>query len=99
MARFGPPKIPKCLENGLFWDQKGVKNGPKMCFTKNDPGPFEVPKQVKRANFEPIASDFGPSKVTKCLKMGCFGTKNESKMDQNYVFPNILLDHLGCKNK
>ena len=30
VARFGPPKIPKCLENGLFWDkkmgQKWVKN-------------------------------------------------------------------------
>ena len=22
VAYFGPPKIPKCLENGLFWDQK-----------------------------------------------------------------------------
>ena len=22
VAHFGPPKIPKCLENGLFWDQK-----------------------------------------------------------------------------
>ena len=30
VARFGPPKIPKCLENGLFWGggmgQKRVKN-------------------------------------------------------------------------
>ena len=26
VARFGPCKIPKCLENGLFRDQKGVKN-------------------------------------------------------------------------
>ena len=32
VARFGPPKIPKCLENGLFWDQKRVKNGSKMFF-------------------------------------------------------------------
>ena len=22
VAHFGPPKIPKCLENGLFWDQE-----------------------------------------------------------------------------
>ena len=22
VTRFGPWKIPKCLENGLFWDQK-----------------------------------------------------------------------------
>ena len=47
VARFGPSKIPKCLENGLFWDQKSIKNGSKMCFSKNDPGPFGVPEQVK----------------------------------------------------
>ena len=28
VAHFGTPKIPKCLETGLFWDQKWVKNGP-----------------------------------------------------------------------
>ena len=44
VARFSPPKIPKCLENGLLWDKK---NGSKMCFSKNDPRPFGVPKQVK----------------------------------------------------
>ena len=32
VAHFGPPKIPKCLENGLFWDQKWVKNGSKNTF-------------------------------------------------------------------
>ena len=26
VAHFGPPRIPKCLENGLFWDQKWVQN-------------------------------------------------------------------------
>ena len=33
-ARFGPWKIPKCLENGPFWDQKWVKNGSKRVFPK-----------------------------------------------------------------
>ena len=47
VARFGPPKIPECLENGLFSDKKWVKNGSKMCFSKNDPRPFGVHKQVK----------------------------------------------------
>ena len=47
VACCGPPKIPKCLENGLFWDRKSVKNGSKMCFPKNGPRPFGVPKQVK----------------------------------------------------
>ena len=27
VVRYGPRKIPKCLENGPFWDQKWVKNG------------------------------------------------------------------------
>ena len=27
VARCGPPKIPKCLENGLFWVKKWVKMG------------------------------------------------------------------------
>ena len=46
VARFDPPKIPKYLENGLFWDKKWVQNGSKMCFSKNDPRAFGVPKQV-----------------------------------------------------
>ena len=40
VTRFGPWKIPKYLENGLFWDQKWVKIGSKTCFSKNDLGPF-----------------------------------------------------------
>ena len=31
VARGGPPKIPKCLENGQLWDKKWAKNGTKMC--------------------------------------------------------------------
>ena len=27
VAHFGPPKIPKCLDNGLFWDKNGSKMG------------------------------------------------------------------------
>ena len=47
VARFVLPKIPKCLENGQLWDQKWVKNGAKMCFSKNDPRPLGVHKQVE----------------------------------------------------
>ena len=47
VARFDPPRFLECLENGLFWDQKWVQNGPKICFSKNDPRPFGVHKQVK----------------------------------------------------
>ena len=30
----GPWKIPKCLENGPFWDQEWVKNGSETHFSK-----------------------------------------------------------------
>ena len=43
VAHFGLPKIPKCLENGLY----GVKNGSKTHFSKTHPGPFGVHKRVK----------------------------------------------------
>ena len=46
VAHFGPPKTPKCLENGLFWDQKWVKNGSKTDFSKTHPRPFGVHKRV-----------------------------------------------------
>ena len=55
-----------------------------MWFSKNDPRPFGVPKQMNQAIFEPTANHFGPSKVTKCLENGLCGdkkwVKNDSKM-------------------
>ena len=60
VARFGPWKIPKCLENGPFWDQKWVKNGSKTRFSKSDPGPFGMLKQVFLAHFEPVLTEFSP---------------------------------------
>ena len=47
VAHFVPPKIPKCLENGLFWDPKWVKNGSKTHFSKTHRRPFGVHKRVK----------------------------------------------------
>ena len=71
VAHFGSPKIPKCLENGLFWDQKWVKNGSKTQFSKPHPArPFGVHKRVKCAHFEPILGHFGPSEVQKALEVG-----------------------------
>ena len=46
VAHFGPRKIPKCLENGLFSDQKWVKNGSKTHFSKPHPRPFGVHERV-----------------------------------------------------
>ena len=57
---FGSWKIPKCLENGPFWDQKWVKNGSKTHFSKSDPGPFGMLKQVFLARFEPVLTEFSP---------------------------------------
>ena len=34
VVRFGPWKISKCLEKGLFWDQKWVQNGSEMRSSK-----------------------------------------------------------------
>ena len=72
VARFGPWKIPKCLENGLCWDQQWVKNGSKTCFSKNDPGPFMMLKQVVLAHFEPVARGFDSWKIPQCLESGPF---------------------------
>ena len=99
VARFGPWKIPKCLENGPFWDQQCVKNGSKTRFSKSDPGPFLMLKQVVLAHFEPVATGFGSWKIPNALKMGHFGTKNGSKMGQKRDFPKVIQDHLGCSNK
>ena len=83
VARFGPWKIPKCLENGPFWDQRWVKNGSKTRFSKIDPGPFMMLKQVVLAHFEPVATGFGSWKLPKCLENGPFWdrkwVKNGSK--------------------
>ena len=46
-SHFGPSKFTECLENGLCCDQKWVKNGSKIYFSKNHPRPFGVLKQVK----------------------------------------------------
>ena len=58
--RFGPYKIPKCLENGPLWDQKWVKNASKTRFFKSDPGPFGMLKQMFLAHFEPNLTQFSP---------------------------------------
>ena len=67
VARFGPWKTPKCLENGPFWDQQWVKNGSKTRFSKNDPGPSMMLKQVVLAHFDPVATGFGSWKIPKYL--------------------------------
>ena len=83
VTRFGPWKIPKCLENGPFWDQKWVKKGSKKRFCKSDPRPFGMLKQVFLAHFEPVVTRLGAWKIPKCLENGPFWhqkwVKNGSK--------------------
>ena len=99
VTRFGPWKMPKCLENGPLWDQKWVNNGSKVPSSRSDPGPFGMLKQVFLAHFEPMVTILGHGKSQNALKMRRFGTKNASKMGQKCIFPNVILDHLGCSNK
>ena len=75
VARFGPWKMPKCLEIRLFGDRKWVKNGSKTRFSKSDRGPFGKLKQVFLARFEPVVARFGPWKIPKCLENGLFGDR------------------------
>ena len=55
-----------------------------MTCLKNDPRPCATLKQVFLDRFE--------------LVVAHFGTKNGSKMGQKHIFPNLILDHLGCTN-
>ena len=84
-AIFAPPKSQNALKMGCFGTKNQSKmDQKKMCFSKNDPRPFGVHKKVEWALFEPIATHFGHSKVTKCLENGLFWdqkwVKNGSKM-------------------
>ena len=78
-------EIPKCLENGPFWDQKWVKNGSKMSSTKSDPAPFGMLKQVFLARFEHVVTHFGPCRILKCLENGPFW---DQKWVKNAFFRN-----------
>ena len=52
--------------------QKCVKN----AFSKSDPGPFGMLKQVFLAHFEPVGTGFGPWTITICLENGPFWEQN-----------------------
>ena len=78
--------------------QQGSNRGKKLTFLKNDPRPCVMLKQV----FWTVLSLWWPilvlQKSQNALKMGCFGSKNGSKMGQKRIFPNLILHHLGCTN-
>ena len=106
-SHFGPSKVTKCSENGLFWNQKmgqkWVKNGSKMgqncVFPKMILDHLGCLNKSNEPIFSPLQAILATPKSQNALKMGCFVTKNQSKMDQKCVFPKIILDYLGCTNK
>ena len=79
VTRFGPWKMPKCLEKGPFCDQKWVKNGSKMRLSKTHPGSFEGLKQVFFAHFVPVGTRFAPWKIPTCLEKGTFRDQKRIK--------------------
>ena len=87
VACFGPRKIPKCLENGPFWDQKWLKNGSKKRFLKSDRGPFGMLEQVFLTRLEPAVPRFGPRKIPICLERGPFWDEKKcQKWVKNALF-------------
>ena len=73
-----------------------------MTFLKNDPRPCATLKQVFLDRFELVVAHFGPPNIPKCLENGLSWdqkwVKNGSKMGQKHIFPNLILDHMGCTN-
>ena len=68
-----------------------------MTFLENDPRPCAMLKQVFLDCFELVVAHFGPPKIPKCLENGLFwDQKLGPKMGQKCIFPNLILDHLGC---
>ena len=84
VMRFGPRKIPICLQNRLFQDQKCVKSASKAHLSKSDLEPFGMLKQVFLAHFESRITHCAPCKRPKSLENGPFWdqkwVKNASKM-------------------
>ena len=69
-----------------------------MTFLKNDPTPCATLKQVFLDRFEVVVAHFGPPKFPKCLENGLFWDQKCVKKGQERIFPNLILDHLGCTN-
>ena len=86
VTRYGPWKMPKCLENGPFWDQKWVQNGSKTRFSKSDHRPFGMLRQVFLPYFEPIGTGFWPMEIPIFLEKAVLGAKMGEKLVKNTFF-------------
>ena len=103
VAHFGPRKLPKCLENGLIWHPKWVKNGSKTHFPNRYPRPFGVHKRVKWAHFEPSLGQSGPSQLQKALKVGLVATGFTCKLislcQEPSMCESFLMSHLTSRHQ
>ena len=100
VARFGPPKIPKCLQNGGFLEGKnGAKMGQKYVFGKLISDQLACTNKSNAPFLSALQGILGALESQNAMKMGWSGTKNQSKRIPKFVFPTILLDYLGCTNK
>ena len=69
-----------CVLGGPPTDQKLVKNGSKMCFSKDTFALFGVHKQVNSAHFEPRLSNLAPPPP-----QGCTGLENGPIRDHKWL--------------
>ena len=76
VARFGPPRIPKCLEVGLFWDKNGSKKGQKCVFQKMILDHLGCLNKQNKPNLRPLQAILAPTKSQNALNMACCATKN-----------------------
>ena len=83
VARFGPGKIPKCLENGVRWDKKWAKN---VFFQKMIRDHLGCLNKWNEPILSPLQAILAPPKPQNALKMGCFANKNGSKWAKNVFF-------------
>ena len=84
---FGPCKVTKCLENGLFCNKKWVKNGSKMCMSKNDPIPYlarlpaakQMPWGPPTPQYARKTLSKGPQKTQNLCTLAARGQKTKVK--------------------
>ena len=94
LTRFGPWKIPKCLDNGPKMGQTWVKSRSKIGFPKVVPDRSAVLKRVFSAHVEPVS--FGPWKIQKFFESGPFLFEEWAKKGSKKHFPKCTLELLGC---
>ena len=87
------------LKMGCFGTKHHSKMEKKCVFPKRILKPSGCTSKINESILSPFEAILDTLESQNALKMGCFGTKSESKMDQQYVFPEMILDHFGCPNK